>query len=279
MTKKKSFSAAMKSVATSATEHMRAFAVLAILLFPFLGMHSLAATSTPDGFTDNLDEALAAAKGNGKYVFVCFSGSDWCGWCKKLDREVFSKKKFIDGVTNDFELVFIDMPQDLTLLSERAQTENEKLVEKYAIQGFPTALVLESNGEILTKTGYREGGAKKYVQHLMEIRAKGPEIRVQEQLYGQHIAPVEQEIKRIIVSSILSKVQEAIEKLPKDEQEAKASELFAQYLPDAIVKIEAVLTEFKAKEVPELVAEEKEKMIKRAEEFLAQMKEEAAKKK
>ena len=44
----------------------------------------LAATSTPQGFTDNLDEALKSAKANKRYVVAVFSGSDWCGWCKKL---------------------------------------------------------------------------------------------------------------------------------------------------------------------------------------------------
>lgn len=232
----------------------------------------LAATSTPKGFTDNLDEALEAAKANGKYVFVCFSGSDWCGWCMKLEKEVFSKAKFLNGVTNDFELVFIDMPQDLTLLSERAKVENEKLVEKYRVQGFPTALVLDSEGIVLTKTGYRKGGAAKYVEHMKEIRAKGPQLRLEGELFEKHIAPFENEIRRIVHVELGEKIGKLVEKLPEATQEATAKELLKQYLPEAIKKIEAALADFKTKDVPELVADDKAEAIENVENILTKMK-------
>ena len=128
-------------------------------------------TSTPAGFTDNLDEALAKAKAEGKLVYACFSGSDWCGWCMKLEREVLSKQEFIDGVKNDFVLVFIDSPQDKAVLSERAKAENGKLTKKYGIQGFPTALILDGDGKKIAETGYRRGGAAEYAKHLKSIRA------------------------------------------------------------------------------------------------------------
>ena len=132
---------------------------------------SKAKSSTPAGFTDNLDEALAKAKAEGKLVYACFSGSDWCGWCMKLEREVLSKQEFIDGVKNDFVLVFIDSPQDKAVLSERAKAENGKLTKKYGIQGFPTALILDGDGKKIAETGYRRGGAAEYAKHLKSIRA------------------------------------------------------------------------------------------------------------
>ena len=129
-------------------------------------------TSTPEGFTDNLDEALAKAKAEGKLVYACFSGSDWCGWCIKLEREVLSKIEFVKGVKDDFVLVFIDSPRNKSLLSEYAKKANKGLAKKYGIRGYPTALILDGDGNTVGKTGYRKGGAEGYVKHLMKFRNK-----------------------------------------------------------------------------------------------------------
>ncbi len=127
-------------------------------------------TSTPAGFTDNLDEALAKAKAEGKLVYACFSGSDWCYWCKKLEEEVLSDPLFVTGVMDDYVLVFIDSPGNEALLSGRAKAENKKLTKKYGIKGYPTALILDGDGKKIGKTGYREGGAAEYVKHLKSFR-------------------------------------------------------------------------------------------------------------
>ncbi|MBR4172676.1 MAG: thioredoxin family protein [Kiritimatiellae bacterium] len=127
-------------------------------------------SSTPIGFTDNLDKALVKAKSEGKLVYTCFSGSDWCGWCMKLEKEVLSQPAFLTGITNDFVLVFIDLPQNKKLLSQHARTANKGLVEKYHIEGFPTALILDPDGRTIGMTGYMRGGPKAYVKLLMEFR-------------------------------------------------------------------------------------------------------------
>ena len=129
-------------------------------------------SSTPAGFTDNLDEALAKAKAEGKLVYACFCGSDWCGPCKRLDSEVFAKPEFVQAVENDYVLVFIDHPQNRGLLSARAKKENPKLMEKYGIAGVPHALILDGDGNKVGETGYRRGGAKAYAEHLLDIKRK-----------------------------------------------------------------------------------------------------------
>ena len=138
---------------------------------------SAAGTSTPVGFTDDMDAALKSAKDSGRLVYACFSGSDWCGWCKKLDKEVLSKTNFVDSVANDYVLVYVDSPSNKGLLSEKAQKANPKLVEKYAIRGFPTALVLDADGKEVARTGYRRGGADKYARHLKSLKKNGAEIK------------------------------------------------------------------------------------------------------
>lgn len=129
-------------------------------------------TSTPAGFTDNLTEALAKAKAEGKYVYICFSGSDWCYWCKKLEEEVLSKPAFVDAVKGDYELVYIDSPQDGSVLSDHAKANNEKLTNQYRITGFPTVVILDGNGRIVDESGYRKGGVEASVKYLESLRSK-----------------------------------------------------------------------------------------------------------
>lgn len=131
-------------------------------------------SSTPRGFTDNLDAALAQAKAEGKLVYACFSGSDWCVWCQKLEREVLSHDAFLAGVTNDFVLVFVDSPSDKSVLSDHAKAANPALVKKYEVKGYPTALVLDGDGKKVGETGYRKGGPAAYAQHLMSLRSAKP---------------------------------------------------------------------------------------------------------
>lgn len=125
-------------------------------------------SSTPRGFTDDLDAALAKAKAEGKLVFACFSGSDWCGWCMKLEREVLSRSEFLAGVKNDFVLVYIDSPENKGVLSDHAKAANPELVKKYGIKGYPTTLVLDGDGKEIARDSGFKGNAKKYVDILMK---------------------------------------------------------------------------------------------------------------
>ena len=131
---------------------------------------ALFATSTPEGWTDDFDAAKAQAKSEGKLLLVDFSGSDWCGWCKKLDKEVFATPEFLAGVKDDYVLVMVDSPSNKSLLSDKAKEQNPKLVSKYKVSGYPTVLIMDSEGEVVEKTGYRDGGPQPYVEYLQAVR-------------------------------------------------------------------------------------------------------------
>lgn len=135
-----------------------------------------AKTSTPAGWTDDYDAALKRAAAEKKLVLADFSGSDWCGWCKKLDQEVFDTEEFRKGATNEYVLLMVDSPQDRDLLSERAKTQNPKLVKKYKVRGFPTVLVLDAKGEVVFRSGYEKGGPKKYLMTLERGVREAPDI-------------------------------------------------------------------------------------------------------
>ena len=128
----------------------RLFAIAAVVC---AGVAS--ATSTPTGWTDDFEAAKKQAAAENKLLLVDFSGSDWCGWCKKLDKEVFAKPEFLKGVKKDFVLVMIDSPRDKSLLSEKAAKQNPELQRQYKISGYPTVLILDAEGEVLERATAR----------------------------------------------------------------------------------------------------------------------------
>ena len=102
---------------------------LILLMVAIAAGVTLAKTSTPAGWTDDYDAALRWATAQNKLVLADFSGSDWCGWCKKLDKEVFDTDEFRTGAKDKYILLMIDTPRDQSLLSETAKKQNPKLVE------------------------------------------------------------------------------------------------------------------------------------------------------
>lgn len=136
-----------------------------------VAMHA-AAFAGGVGWVSDFEAAKKQASELKKDLLVDFTGSDWCGWCIKLDNEVFTKDPFKAGVKDHFVLVEVDSPRDKSKLSEETQKQNEKLVEKYAIQGYPTILLCDADGRPYAATGYQEGGPENYVEHLNELRGR-----------------------------------------------------------------------------------------------------------
>jgi thioredoxin-related protein len=101
-----------------------------------------------------------------------FSGSDWCGWCKKLDREVWAQPAFKDYAKDNVVLFLADFPRSKELDAKTAE-QNKDLATTYSVEGFPTVLLVDSKGKELARTGYKPGGAEKYVEHLKGL-IKGP---------------------------------------------------------------------------------------------------------
>lgn len=112
-------------------------------------------TSTPRGFTDDYEAALKRAQEKGKLVYIVFSGSDWCGGCQGLERQLLSKSEFVDGVKENWELVFIDVPKDTSRLSPLGRQQNGKVRSKFGVNRFPTVYVLDPTG---TKIANGESG-------------------------------------------------------------------------------------------------------------------------
>ena len=116
-------------------------------------------------WNDNLEKAVEQAKKENKAVLVNFTGSDWCIWCKRLSAEVFQQKEFEEYAKKSLVLVMLDFPKDIQQTQETKEYNN-KLAQKYGIQGFPTILLIDGQGNLVAQTGYQPGGAAKYVEHL-----------------------------------------------------------------------------------------------------------------
>ena len=117
------------------------------------------------------DKALELAAKSGKDLLVDFSGSDWCGWCQKLDKEVFSQDLFKENAPKDYILVVLDFPRDEALKAKIKNSErNQALVKQFNVRGYPTVLLMDSTGTPYAQKGYQQGGPEAYLKHLTELK-------------------------------------------------------------------------------------------------------------
>ncbi|MES2709907.1 MAG: thioredoxin fold domain-containing protein [Verrucomicrobiota bacterium] len=126
------------------------------------------------GWSPNFAASQKLASTEGKDLLVEFMGSDWCSWCIKLNKEVFEREEFRNGVKDFFVLVELDYPNDQTKLPAEILKQNEELKKQYPVKGFPTVLLCDPAGKPYAITGYRPDGPVKYVEQLHAMRARKP---------------------------------------------------------------------------------------------------------
>ena len=142
--------------------------VLFTLLFFVIACGNKTQTSDELNWTANLEKAIETAEAENKAVLVNFTGSDWCKWCFKLSDEVFSQDDFKEYADENLILVKLDFPRSISQSSE-TKAYNQSLAQKYGVQGFPTILIFNSQGNPVAKTGYQAGGAANYVNHIQSF--------------------------------------------------------------------------------------------------------------
>jgi thioredoxin-related protein len=116
----------------------------------------------------DLEVAKKRAKDEHKTILADFTGSDWCGWCIKLKKEVFDQPEFQDYAKKHLVMLELDFPRTKELLPKEKE-QNEKLSEEFKVNGFPSVLLLNAKGKEIGRTGYQAGGPKKYVEHLKAL--------------------------------------------------------------------------------------------------------------
>lgn len=144
------------------------FAILFSLLF------SLASFGGNAWLNDFAKAKELAAKEN-RALLVNFTGSDWCGYCIRLQDAVFSKREFTTAAAKDYVLVAIDQPRRKKL-AQPLHEQNAKLVHEYGIEGFPTVLLMDADGNTFGRLGYKEGGPDVYLEHLKGFAGNRKEL-------------------------------------------------------------------------------------------------------
>ena len=119
----------------------------------------------------DLPKAQAKAKAEKKLVMMDFTGSDWCGWCIKLDKEVFSTPEFTEYAKKNLVLVEVDFPNKKKQ-SPELKKANAELQKKYRIEGYPTIIVLNGEGKKIGELGYMKGGPKAFTAELEKLKKK-----------------------------------------------------------------------------------------------------------
>ncbi|MFA6287373.1 MAG: thioredoxin family protein [Opitutaceae bacterium] len=127
-----------------------------------------AAAQAAGGWTTNYAGALAQARQQNTKVFLFFTGSDWCGWCKRLDKEILSTGAFQSYAAKNLILVKLDFPRGIPQ-SDMLKAQNEQLSQKYQVGGFPTVIVLDAQGKEVGKLGYQEGGPGPFIDALKAL--------------------------------------------------------------------------------------------------------------
>ena len=148
-----------------------------ILALLFIGSLSINAQENLPWQTD-MKKAIAISKSENKPLFLFFTGSDWCGWCIRLQNEVFKTPEFIEW-SKKVVLVDLDFPRSKPQ-DEAIKMQNQQLAQIFAVRGYPTVwFAKEVKGadgnpilEQLGSTGYVAGGPKAWIDIANPIIAK-----------------------------------------------------------------------------------------------------------
>ena len=118
----------------------------------------------------DFEAAQTQSRTEEKTMLINFTGSDWCPPCILLEKQVFSQPAFADYAAKNLVLLKADFPR-IKMQSDEEKAANEKLAERYVIEGFPTIVVLDSSGKTLGELGYMPGGPEKFIAALEKLRA------------------------------------------------------------------------------------------------------------
>ena len=114
------------------------------------------------------ENSITKAQNQNKKIILVFQGSDWCGPCIKLSKEIWSTEEFIAYSKINYILIQADFPRKKkNALEKKQQKINNFLAEKYNPNGyFPLVVVLNKNGEVLGETSYKKTTPKQYINLL-----------------------------------------------------------------------------------------------------------------
>lgn len=124
----------------------------------------------------DLEKAIPISQKEKKPIMLFFTGSDWCGWCIRLQKEVFKKPEFIEWAKANVVLVDVDFPR-ANNQSQETKNQNNMLQQQFAVQGYPTCWFVSpektKEGKInltqLGSQGYLAGGPETWTTSAKSI--------------------------------------------------------------------------------------------------------------
>lgn len=157
----------VKNIQSKSEETMKKLSILVVVMLATV--LSAAPKVQEDGaekgaWTMDYEAAKAKAKETKTPLFVLFTGSDWCKWCKVMDDQVFSKPEWQEFAKANLFLAYIDFPQDEKLVPEKYKERNKKLQEEMDVDGYPTMILFDGEGKELERLQAEQSiTAKKFV--------------------------------------------------------------------------------------------------------------------
>jgi len=139
-----------------------------ILLQAFQSVYAADSRETKIQWQTNYEKAVDLSKSSSKPIVLFFTGSDWCGWCSKLEEEVFNTSEFAEDAGNKFVFLKLDYPM-YKHLDPQQVAQNKELQKKYDVRNFPTIILLDSKQQLIGTSGYRPGGGKQYASYLLKL--------------------------------------------------------------------------------------------------------------
>jgi len=158
-------------------KNMKNMKKLISILLLFLTINVFAQEGELDWHTD-VNKAIELSIESEKPLFMFFTGSDWCGWCIRLQKEVFFKPDFVKWAKENLILVELDFPRRKKL-DESLKQQNDNLRQMFAVRGYPTGWFVvpeiedkKVNFKRLGSQGYVAGGPTNWINGANKILSK-----------------------------------------------------------------------------------------------------------
>lgn len=148
--------------------------IVFVCIFALVTILTKAQDTKLEWHTD-IKKAIQLSQQEKKPLFLFFTGSDWCGWCIRLQKEVFQQPEFGAWAKENVILVELDFPRRKTLAPEIQQTNNQ-LMQLFGVRGYPTVWFVNAtekegkvNFEKLGSSGYVAGGPEAWLKGANQI--------------------------------------------------------------------------------------------------------------
>lgn len=148
-----------------------------LILTLFLVLGSLTIQAQELTWQTDINKAMEISKKSKKPMLLFFTGSDWCGWCIRLQKEVLKTPEFAKWAKDNVVLVELDFPRR-TAQQPEIQKQNMELQQALGVRGYPTVWFVNAtkkdgkiNLEQLGSTGYVAGGPTPWLEGANKILA------------------------------------------------------------------------------------------------------------